>query len=156
MVSKWVLFGDYVSLASNSEEEDVFGRTSLMGWNQMLVAEDVLDRSAEVIAAAAASIAFIPFDHRCPLPCSNRSRSLRVVQRIGSTLLMRKGSRTVLTGIRTPGPVRLRGRANYGTLTDSRRSAGAFTAAVLSNLSQANFWPSAARLRVFKRTIENN
>lgn len=46
--------------------------------------------------------------------------------------------------------------SDQGTFTDSRRSAGALTAAVRSSLSQANFCPSAARLRVFSSTTENN
>ena len=44
----------------------------------------------------------------------------------------------------------------YGTLTDSGRLAGAFTAAVLSNLSQANLCPSAARFKVFSNTMEKS
>jgi len=45
----------------------------------------------------------------------------------------------------------------YGAFISSRLSAGTyFTAAVRSNLSQANLRPSSARFSVLNRTIENN
>ena len=94
------------------------------------VAEDILNGILEAIEAAAAGVAFVAFHDGGPLvgghgagagvgeqvdedivggeqetSCSSAassscSRCLRVVQRMGSTLLMRKGSMMVLTGMR--------------------------------------------------------
>ena len=98
--------------------------------NHVLVAEDILHRIAEAIEAAAARVALVALHDRGPLmgghgpgarvgkqvdqhivgrqaetgcsarPRSSSSRSTRVVQRIGSTLLMRNGSMIVLTGMK--------------------------------------------------------
>ena len=122
--------GNDVALLAHHAEEDALGGAALVRGNHVLVAEDVLDGILEADEAAAARVALVAFHDGGPLVRGHGAgsgvgeqvdqdvvggekkqvvmRSLeqllallaRVVQRIGSTLLMRKGSMMVLTGMR--------------------------------------------------------
>ena len=122
---------DYVTLLARHTKEDPLCRAALVGGNHVLVTCNILDGVAESIKTAAARIALVALHNRGPLMhrhCAgarvseeidenviggqeekivvrgfnNSSRCARVVQRIGSTLLMRNGSITVLIGMLRP------------------------------------------------------
>ena len=56
-----------VSLLAGDVEQNALGGPALMGGNDVLVAENVLDGVAEVIEAAAARVAFVAFHEGRPL-----------------------------------------------------------------------------------------
>jgi hypothetical protein len=118
--------GDDVALFAHDVEEDALGGAALVGGDDVGVAEDVLDGLLEAVEALAAGVAFVAFHDRGPLVRGHgagagvgeqidehvvgveqeevvmrgaqqvASRWARVVQWMGSTLLMRKGSMMVL------------------------------------------------------------
>ncbi len=59
--------GDDVALLASAVKEDAFSRSSLVRWDHMLVAEDVLHGIAKTVEAGTAGIALVPFHDRCPL-----------------------------------------------------------------------------------------
>ena len=118
--------GNDVAFLAGHAEQDALGGASLMGGDDVTVAEDVLDGILEAVEAAAAGVAFVAFHDGGPLVRGHGAGAgvgeqvdqdivggeeeqvvvggfeqllalRRVVQRRGSTLLMRKGSMMVLT-----------------------------------------------------------
>src|SRR5271165_6084212 len=65
--------GNDGALLAHHAEQNAFGGTALVCWDDVLIAEDVLDRVAEVIEAAAARVALVAHHHRSPLPRGHRS-----------------------------------------------------------------------------------
>ena len=59
--------GDDIALFAHHAEEDALGGAALVGRDDVLVAENILHRSAELLEAAAAGITLIAFHHGRPL-----------------------------------------------------------------------------------------
>ena len=116
--------GDDIAFLAHHAEQDALGGATLMGGNDMPEAKDVLNGIAKAIETLAAGIALVAFHDGGPLMRGHGasagiseqvdqdivgrkqkqivvrgpqsfSRCLRVVQRMGSTLLIRKGSMMV-------------------------------------------------------------
>jgi len=60
--------GDDIALLAGHAEQNAFSGASLVRGNHMLIAEDVLDRIAKTIEAAAARVALVTLHDRRPLP----------------------------------------------------------------------------------------
>jgi len=67
--------GDNVCFLAGDTEEDALGSAALVRGNDVLVANDILDRVAEMVETAAPSIAFIAFHDGSPLVGGHSSRA---------------------------------------------------------------------------------
>ncbi len=59
--------GDDIAFFAHHAEQNALGGSALVGGDDVLVAEDILDRRAELLEAAAAGVAFVPFHDGRPL-----------------------------------------------------------------------------------------
>ena len=59
--------GNNIAFLAHHAEQNAFRRSPLVRGNHVTVAEDVLDRIAKVVEAAAPGVAFITLDQRRPL-----------------------------------------------------------------------------------------
>src|SRR6516225_1310093 len=67
--------GHNVVLLAHHAEQNALGGTALMRGDDVLVTKDVLYDAAQLLKAAAAGVAFVPFHHGTPLPTAHGARA---------------------------------------------------------------------------------
>ncbi len=89
--------GDHVAGLEHGGEEDAFGGASLVGGNDVLVAEDALHGVAEARVAAAARVALIAFHDRSPL-VDGHGAGAGVGEQINEDVIGREEKEIVVSG----------------------------------------------------------
>ena len=87
--------GHDVALLDHYAEQDALGGASLMGRNDVLVAENILHRIAETDVAAAARVALVSFHDRSPLIGGHRSGA-GIGQQINKDIIRREKKQVVV------------------------------------------------------------
>src|SRR6266404_730674 len=67
--------GDHITFLAGDAEQDSLGGASLVRWNYMSVAENVLDRNAKAIEALAAGVTLVTFHDGRLLMGGHRARA---------------------------------------------------------------------------------
>ncbi len=95
------VIGDYVAFLAGDAEEDAFGGAALVRGNDMLVAEDVLDRAFEVVEAFASGVALVAFHNAGPLAGGHRSGA-GVGEQINQNIISGQQEKVVIGGFKKP------------------------------------------------------
>ncbi len=101
-------------------EQDAFGGTALMRRDDVAVAEDVLDRVAEVVEAAAAGVALVAFHDGGPL-MSRHGAGAGVGEQVDEHIVGRQEEQVVVGGTQQLFTLRAGGPADRLDALDAER-----------------------------------